>query len=75
MLILQGGRDYQVKQKDFEGWKTHLSSREDVEFKLYPLANHLFIMGRGVSTPAEYLTASNVGKEVITDIATWIKKH
>jgi len=75
MLILQGGRDYQVKKKDFEGWKTHLSSRNDVDFKLYPLANHLFIMGRGVSTPAEYLTASNVGGEVITDIANWIKKH
>lgn len=75
MLILQGGRDYQVKKKDFEGWKTHLSSRKDMEFKLYPLANHLFIMGRGVSTPAEYLTAGNVGQEVITDIANWIKKH
>ncbi|MFC2165310.1 alpha/beta fold hydrolase [Acidobacteriota bacterium] len=75
MLILQGGRDYQVKKKDFEGWKAHLSSRDNVEFKLYPLANHLFMMGRGVSTPAEYLTASNVGEEVINDIANWIKKH
>ena len=75
MLILQGSRDYQVKKKDFQGWKTHLSSRKNVEFKLYPLANHLFMMGRGVSTPAEYLTASNVDKEVIADIANWIKKH
>jgi dienelactone hydrolase len=75
MLILQGGRDYQVKKKDFEGWKKYLSSRADVEFKLYPLANHLFIMGRGVSTPAEYLTAGNVGKEVVDDIAKWIERH
>jgi len=75
MLILQGGRDYQVKKKDFEGWKKHLSSRNDVEFKLYSLANHLFIMGRGISTPAEYLTAGNVGKEVIADIAKWIERH
>jgi dienelactone hydrolase len=75
MLILQGGRDYQVKKKDFEGWKKHLSSRDNVVFKLYPLANHLFIMGRGVSTPAEYLTAGNVGQEVIDDIAAWIKKN
>jgi len=75
MLILQGGRDYQVKKKDFEGWKKHLSSRNNVELKLYPLANHLFIMGRGISTPAEYLTAGNVGKEVIADIAKWIERH
>jgi len=75
ILILQGGRDYQVKKKDFQGWKQFLSSRDDVHFKFYPLANHLFIMGQGLSTPAEYLKAGNVGEEVIVDIASWIKKH
>jgi alpha-beta hydrolase superfamily lysophospholipase len=35
ILILQGGRDYQVlPTKDFEGWKTALKSRENVSFKL-----------------------------------------
>ena len=74
-FILQGGRDYQVKKTDFDGWKKHLASRSDVEFKFYPLANHLFIMGRGISTPAEYLTAGNVADEVIQDIADWIERH
>ncbi|MBN1223489.1 MAG: alpha/beta fold hydrolase [Candidatus Aminicenantes bacterium] len=75
LFIIQGGRDYQVKKKDFEGWKTSLSSRSDVAFKFYPLANHLFIMGRGISTPAEYLNSGNVADEVILDIAGWIKNH
>jgi dienelactone hydrolase len=73
MLMLQGGRDYQVTEKDFGGWKKALSSRKDVEFKLYPALNHLFIEGTGESTPAEYSQAGHVAKYVIDDIATWIK--
>lgn len=73
MLMLQGGRDYQVTEKDFEGWKKALSLRKEVKFKLYPALNHLFIEGAGKSTPAEYSQAGHVAKYVIDDIATWIK--
>lgn len=72
MLILQGGRDYQVTEKDFVRWKKVLSLRKDVEFKLYPALNHLFIEGTGESTPAEYSQAGHVAKYVIDDIVTWI---
>jgi len=75
MLILQGGRDYQVTEDDFDGWKNALSSRKDVEFKFYPKLNHLFIEGKGKSTPAEYSQASHVAKYVIDDIAAWIKSQ
>lgn len=75
MLILQGGRDYQVTIKDFRGWKDALSSRKDVEFRYYPDLNHLFIAGEGKSTPAEYMKPGHVAKYVIDDIASWIKKH
>ena len=75
MLILQGGRDYQVTTTDFEGWKKSLSSRKNVTFKLYPELNHLFVAGKGKSTPAEYLTAGHVAEIVIKDIANWIKKQ
>ena len=75
MLILQGARDYQVTMEDFLGWKKALSSRKNVEFKLYPKLNHLFIEGEGKITPAEYLTSGNVAEIVIDDIANWIKKQ
>ena len=75
MLILQGARDYQVTMEDFQGWKKALSSRENVEFKLYPKLNHLFIEGEGKITPAEYLNRGNVTEIVIDDIANWIKKR
>lgn len=73
MLILQGGRDYQVTTADYEKWKSALSSRKDVEFKLYPDLNHLFITGQGKSAPLEYNTAGNVSEKVVDDIAAWIK--
>ncbi len=74
-LILQGGRDYQVTLKDFEGWKEALETRENVMFKLYPLGNHLLIPGKGKCTPEEYLKVGHVDKVVIEDIAGWIEKN
>jgi fermentation-respiration switch protein FrsA (DUF1100 family) len=75
MLILQGGRDYQVTEKDFLGWKNALNSRTDVVFKFYPKLNHLFIEGKGKSTPSEYSQAGHVAKYVIDDIAIWINRQ
>ena len=75
MLILQGGRDYQVTMQDFEGWQNALSSRQDVQFKMYPRLNHLFIEGEGNSTPAEYEQAGHVAEIVVDDIARWIRQR
>ena len=74
MLILQGGRDYQVIEADFQLWRKALSSRNNVKFKWYDNLNHLFVEGEGKSTPAEYGTAGNVAQIVIEDIEAWIKK-
>ena len=74
MLILQGGRDYQVTMEDFNGWKKTLSDKEAVEFKLYPAHNHHLIPGKGKCTPAEYQIPGHVDKQVIKDIAAWIEK-
>lgn len=72
MLILQGGRDYQVTEKDFENWKKCLSSRQNVTFKLYPDLNHLFIAGTGKPSPSEYSRAGHVDRQVVDDIFVWI---
>jgi CubicO group peptidase (beta-lactamase class C family)/dienelactone hydrolase len=72
MLILQGERDYQVTMEDFGGWKKRLGSRTDVTFISYPRLNHLFLDGKGRSTPAEYLVAGNIAPAVIDDIVKWI---
>jgi dienelactone hydrolase len=72
MMILHGGRDYQVTLADFERWKEALGSRKDVTFKLYPPLNHLFIPGTGKSLPAEYFQPGHVAAEVVDDVASWV---
>ena len=71
LLVLQGGRDYQVTPDSLEAWKKALPK---ATFKLYPKLNHLFIEGEGKSLPQEYEKPAHVADEVIADIAAWIKR-
>lgn len=73
MLVLQGGRDYQVTPEEFGRWKQALASKTNATFHLYPALNHLFIAGEGKSLPAEYGKAGHVDQPVIDDIASWIR--
>jgi hypothetical protein len=74
MLILQGGRDYQVTvADDLARWRAALDGRPDVTFRVYPDFNHLFVAGSGPSTPAEYEPAQHVDPAVVTDIAKWLE--
>lgn len=74
MLILQGGRDYQVTvDDDLARWKAALDGRPDVTIRVYPDFNHLFVAGSGRSTPSEYEPAQHVDPAVITDIAKWLE--
>jgi len=73
ILILQGERDYQVTLYDFNKWLNSIGSKDNVEFRLYPSLNHLFITGIGDSIPNEYFEEGHVEKKVIDDISTWIK--
>jgi uncharacterized protein len=72
ILILQGGRDYQVTMVDFGAWEAGLAGNSAVEFREYPALNHLFIAGSGPSMPSEYGVAGAVDAQVISDIADWI---
>lgn len=73
LLILQGGRDYQVTRDDYDGWVQALSGRHSVSCKFYPDLNHLFMEGTGKSTPDEYNRRGPVAQIVIDDVADWIK--
>lgn len=72
MLILQGGRDYQVTANDLANWKKPLANRANVQFKIYPALNHLFIAGTGQSGPAEYQIPGFVSEEVVRDLVEWL---
>jgi hypothetical protein len=73
MLILQGGRDYQVTvEDDLARWREGLGHRADVTIGVYAADNHLFFPGTGKSTPADYAAPQHVDPAVIADIARWL---
>lgn len=74
MLIMQGGRDFQVTMKDdFVGWKQGLEGIDGVEFKVYDDMNHVFRRGEGLSSPDEYNVAGgHVDGDVVEYISGWI---
>jgi pimeloyl-ACP methyl ester carboxylesterase len=72
ILILQGGRDYQVTPDNFELWKQTYGNKKNFEFIFYDNLNHIFHEGEGKSYPEEYNNAGVIPAKVMSDIATWI---
>lgn len=76
MLILQGGRDYQVTvEDDLSRWKVGIGHRSDVVIRVFDADNHLFFPGTGPSTAAEYEQAQHVDPAVVADIVAWLTPH
>ena len=73
IFIAHGSRDYQVIDKDIDGWKTGLTGKTNATFKEYPKLNHTFVEGEAKATPADYDKDGHVAEELITDLAAWIK--
>ena len=75
MLILQGGRDYQVTvDDDLARWRAALADRPDVTIRVHDADNHLFFAGTGPSKPVEYERAQHVDPAVVTDISGWVQE-
>ena len=74
VLLLQGGRDFQVVDAEWQLWKQGLSG-ERYTFRHYPALNHLGIAGSGAGSLQEYQQPGHVDTALINDIATWVKAH
>lgn len=72
IMIMQGGRDYQVTIKDFSLWKKALKGKENVSFWLFEKLNHLYVSGDEKSYPEEYEKPANVDFMAIEAIAGWL---
>ncbi|MDI1251951.1 alpha/beta fold hydrolase [Thermomonas sp.] len=75
MLLLQGARDIQVVDADWQRWRGGFHDNPKVEFKLYDKLNHLGIAGEGEGSIAEYANPGHVDAQLIDDVATWVKAH
>lgn len=74
ILILQGGRDYQVTIDNFDNLRSSLQGKANAEFRLYESLNHCFVAGQDPSRPAEYNCPGNVEYDVIQDISQWVRE-
>ncbi len=70
-LLLQGGRDFQVVDADWQRWKQELSG-DRYRFHHYPALNHLGIAGQGKGSLEEYAQPGHVDAVLIGDIASWV---
>jgi dienelactone hydrolase len=75
ILVLQGERDYQVPVKEYDKWRTELSSKPNAQFQLFPQLNHLMMPGEGKPSPDEYSKANHVAESVLTTLTDWIKQQ
>ncbi len=73
VLIVQGGRDYQVPPSELALWRDALAGRDDVTIREHPALNHLLMEGTGPSRPAEYTVPGHVAETVVADIAAWVQ--
>ena len=76
MLILQGGRDYQVTlADDLRRWEAGLAHRPDVSIHVLPADDHLFFPGEEPSTPAGYEPPQHVDPAVVALVAGWLTRR
>ncbi len=74
MFFAQGGRDYQVTEKDFNLWKSTLKNDKTAVFKFYPSLGHLFISGSEKPSPKDYEIKGHVDEEFLKDLTQFILK-
>lgn len=75
VLLLQGGRDYQVTVAgDLARWQAGLAGRPGVTIRVHDADDHLFFRGEGPSTPAGYAAPQHVDPAVVADIAEWLAR-
>ena len=72
VLVIQGGRDYQVTETDYAIWLNALKGNPKAQFSLYPGLNHIYQEGTAPSTPDEYSRPAPVSHCPLDDIAQWV---
>jgi len=76
VLVLQGGKDYQVTRADYERVEAALAGKPPARARLlwFPELNHLFMRVDGASTGAEYGKAGTVDASVVESIVAWVRQ-
>ncbi|MFF3572837.1 alpha/beta hydrolase [Nocardia jiangxiensis] len=73
ILVLQGGRDYQVTEADdLARWRAGLDAKPNVSVRVFPADDHMFFPGSGPSRPADLQAPQHVDPAVVAAMADWL---
>ncbi|MDQ7948141.1 MAG: DUF3887 domain-containing protein [Pedobacter sp.] len=73
IFVIQGGKDFQVAETDYNIWTAALGKKPNVKLKFYPEINHLLSPQLEKGTSEQYQKMVNVSESVVKDLAAWIK--
>ena len=73
LLVIQGERDYQVPLRDFEALGGVLGGKDNVTLISYPGLGHLMTPAGNPPSPDDYYEELTVDRQVIDDIAKFVK--
>lgn len=73
MLIVQGGRDYLVGPRQWDGWARTLGDNPAVTRRLLPDLNHMMQAGSGKMRPEEYGERRPIAAAFSDLLANWVK--
>jgi hypothetical protein len=74
ILVVSGGKDYQVGETDFEIWKRRLEKKPGARFHLCEKCYHLMIESDAPAGPDNYKETGHVSAELIRLLASWAKR-
>jgi len=72
ILIIQGGRDFQVPDEEFEIWKRELAGRPNITLERLEALDHSMVAGEGPSSLEHYKHPGHVDSRLIELVAEWI---
>jgi len=79
VMVMHAAGDLQVfVDKDFNLYKELLKGRDNATFKLYEGLNHLFMPARVTDINElldEYKIKTNIDRQVLSDIVSWVKNN
>jgi fermentation-respiration switch protein FrsA (DUF1100 family) len=72
ILLLQGGRDYNVTKKDFDLWVSAMGSKPNFKAVWLENLDHLYFEGQGMAKPDDLSKAQHVSKTFTNKIASFV---
>lgn len=64
VLLLQGGRDYNVTKKDYDLWASAMTGKNNFKSVWLENLDHLFFEGQGMAKPEDVLLPKHVSKSM-----------